>query len=140
MQHYFRLIIGQFQRRKSFIYYSIIGASGALLDYAMFLLLLKYVPVHYMILNAISTTLGITNNFFWNAHLNFGVRDNMLLRFCRFYAVGIVGLAVASLLLYVAIGIAKLPPAAAKLLTIFIIVLLQYNLNKRVSFSKIANK
>jgi len=126
-------------KRKSFILYSIIGVSGASLDYVVFLLLLKYVPLHYVLLNVVSTTLGIVNNFIWNARLNFGVTDQWFTRFLRFYAVGLLGIAVGSVLLYLAVDCLLLSPAISKLIVIFVIVLLQYNLNKRVSFGKLAD-
>lgn len=120
--------------RKQFFIYAFIGASGALLDYLAFLVMMQFLPIHYLVINFISTTMGIANNFFLNARFNFKIRDNMLRRFVSFYAIGMLGLVVASGMLYGLIDLLAFPPAIAKLLSIVVIVLLQYQLNKRISF------
>ena len=120
--------------RKQFFIYAFIGASGALLDYLAFLVMRQFLPIHYLVINFISTTMGIANNFFLNARFNFKIRDNMLRRFVSFYAIGMLGLVVASGMLYGLIDLLAFPPAIAKLLSIVVIVLLQYQLNKRISF------
>lgn len=132
-----RLIITQeLLRRKHFIIYSIIGASGALLDYVAFVMMIHWLPWHYLAVNSISTTLGVTNNFFLNAHFNFGVKDLLFKRFVLFFAVGLLGMGVASLLLFLLIDVMHLSPEISKVLVIVVIVFLQFNLNKRLSFSR----
>lgn len=120
--------------RKQFFIYALIGASGALLDYLAFLVMMQFLPIHYLVINFISTTMGIANNFFLNARFNFKIRDNMMRRFVSFYAIGMLGLVVTSGMLYGLIDLLAFPPAIAKLLSIVVIVLLQYQLNKRISF------
>jgi putative flippase GtrA len=122
------------KKRRNFIIYAIIGISGATLDYLSFVAMMKWVPLHYLLINAISTSFGITNNFFLNAHFNFGVRDLMIRRFISFYSVGLIGMAVASGLLLVMVDLMGFIPEISKLVVIFVIVVLQYNLNKRISF------
>ena len=122
------------KKRRNFIIYAIIGISGATLDYLTFVAMMKWLPLHYLLNNAISTSLGITNNFFLNAHFNFGVRDLMIRRFISFYSVGLIGMAVASGLLLVMVDLMGFIPEISKLVVIFVIVVLQYNLNKRISF------
>lgn len=131
-----RQVADQLVRKKQFIFYSLIGVSGATLDYIAFVAMVKFLPLHYLAINAISTTLGVTNNFFLNARLNFGVKDHLLRRFASFFAVGLAGMAVASGLLYLLIDLLHLVPNISKFITIFVIVLLQYNLNKRISFKR----
>lgn len=127
-------LIDEGKKRRNFIIYAIIGISGATLDYLTFVAMMKWLPLHYLLINAISTSLGITNNFFLNAHFNFGVRDLMLRRFISFYSVGLIGMAVASGLLLVMVDLMDFIPEISKLVVIFVIVVLQYNLNKRISF------
>jgi len=122
--------------RRQFLIYALIGGSGALLDYAIFLVLLHGTSWHYLLINILSTSLGITNNFILNCWLNFKVRDRLLLRFASFYAVGLVGLAAASLLLYLQVDLAGFPAGPAKLGTLIVVVLVQYNLNRTTSFRK----
>lgn len=129
-------LIHQISRRKNFLIYSLIGVSGAGLDYLTFVIMVKFLPIHYLMINFISTTLGITNNFFLNAHFNFGVKDRMLKRFLSFYLIGMIGLLVASALLYLLVDIFSFDTNLSKLATIIFVVIIQFNLNKRISFSK----
>jgi putative flippase GtrA len=122
--------------RKTFIFYSLIGVSGATLDYVCFVLLVHYASWHYLLTNIISTTLGITNNFFLNARFNFGVKDRLFSRFLRFYCIGLLGLALSSVILFLLIDRLRLTPEVSKFVVIVVIVILQYNLNKRFSFRK----
>lgn len=117
-----------------FLGYSLIGVVGVTLDFVSFLLLTQFLGVNYLIANSVSTSLGITNNFFLNAFLNFSVRDQLLKRFAIFYSVGILGLAISSLLLYVLIDLADLSSLIAKLITTPIVTLVQFNLNRHYSF------
>jgi len=132
-----KLLINQLVLRKQFILYSLIGASGATLDYLIFVAMIHWLQLHYLVINAISTTLGVTNNFFLNSRFNFGVKDFMFRRFVSFFAIGLIGMAVASALLYLLIERLHFVPEISKFLTIVVIVLLQYNLNKHISFKRI---
>jgi len=126
-------------KRKDFIIYSLIGVSGATLDFITFVFMIRFFPMHYLLVNAISTTLGITNNFFLNAHYNFGVKDKLLRRFLSFFAVGLLGMGVGSLLLWLLVDFLGMMSEISKLLIIIFIVVLQYNLNKRFAFARMHN-
>lgn len=119
-----------------FIFYAAIGLSGVALDYSLYAILYKIFGWNYIIASVASTSAGITNNFIWNSLLNFKTKDRLLRRFATFYAVGLLGLAVASALLYVQVESWNVSPLIAKLSTIILVLLLQYNLNKRYSFGK----
>jgi putative flippase GtrA len=139
LRNLFALAANTLIKRKHFIIYSIIGVSGASLDLLAFILMTKFIPIHYLFVNAISTTVGITNNFILNAHFNFAVKTRLLSRFLSFFAVGLLGMAAASGILFVLVDLVKVAPGVAKFLVIVIIVLLQYNLNKRFSFGQNCN-
>ena len=127
------LILKLIKKYKFFIIYSFIGVSGATLDFVFFAVLLKF-NVNYLLANVISVSVGITNNFALNAIFNFKVKDKLLQRFISFYLVGTTGLLVSSLLLSLLINIFHLPALISKFFTIFAIILLQYNLNKKISY------
>jgi putative flippase GtrA len=132
----YSLVIQEAVKRKQFILYSLIGVSGATLDFIAFMLMIKFLPIHYLIANTLSTTLGIMNNFMLNARFNFGVKDRLFSRFLSFFAVGLLGMAVGSAMLWLLVDIMAVAPVISKFLIIVVIVLLQYNLNKRVSFAR----
>ncbi len=92
--------------------------------------------MYYQYANIISVSCGITNNFILNAILNFKVKDKMFIRFLRFYSIGLIGLIISSGLLYFLIDVFRMIEIISKGCTIFVVVILQYNLNKRITFKK----
>ena len=131
-------IRGFYEKNQLFVKYAIIGASGVALDFLAFYILNVQLHVYYQYANIISVSLGITNNFFWNAFFNFRVTDKMLGRFVKFYLVGLLGLGLSSLLLYLLIDLASLMPLLAKAITMIVVVLVQFTLNKKFSFKQTA--
>jgi len=126
-------------RFEHLIKYCIIGCSGALLDLGVYTLLCCCTNIHYQYINILSTSAGIINNFFLNAYLNFKVRDYLLRRFLIFYAVGCAGLALTALLLFVLIEKLRVYPVVAKTVTIFIVTVVQFVLNKCITFKRKEN-
>lgn len=128
------LLLSLAKERRPFIVYCLIGLTGVSLDYGIFLLLVNGLHVHYLVANAFSTTMGIVNNFAVNCRFNFKVRDRLMIRFLSFYGVGLAGLAMSSLLLYIGVTGLHLNPNATKAATLILVVVLQYNLNRFISF------
>lgn len=118
----------------SLIRYAVIGVSGVCLDYLVFLLLFNAFGLHPQIANMISTTAGIINNFGLNALLNFRKRDRIAVRFLRFYAVGLTGIALTVLLLKVFSDVLGIDANIVKGLSLPLVLLLQYSINRRWSF------
>ena len=119
---------------RSLVLYAVIGASGVLLDYLVFLLLFNLGGLHPQAANAISTTAGITNNFALNSLFNFRKTDRILVRFLRFYAVGIAGIVLTSVLLEVFTGLLGADPNLVKLASLPLVLLFQYAINRKWSF------
>ncbi|MCX2732474.1 GtrA family protein [Saccharopolyspora sp. NFXS83] len=119
---------------RALVLYGIIGVSGVTLDYLVFLLLFNTFGLHEQLANAISTSVGIANNFALNAWLNFRTSDRLLIRFARFYSVGLAGMALTFLLLHLGSGMLGLTPNLVKAAAIPLVVVLQYLINKRWSF------
>lgn len=119
---------------RSLVIYAIIGASGVLLDYLVFLLLFNLVGLHPQPANAIGTTAGITNNFALNSLFNFRKTDRILVRFLRFYAVGIAGIVLTAALLEVCTGLLGADPNLVKLASLPLVLLFQYAINRKWSF------
>jgi len=121
---------------KQFIFYSLIGFSGVFLDLILFSFLHYKLEINFQLANVLSTTAGIINNFLFNAFLNFKAKDHLLKRFMKFYVIGLLGLSFSAALLEVLIRYFEMPALVAKIITIIVIVILQFNLNKKFSFSK----
>ncbi len=124
-----------FRKHRQIVLYGIIGASGALLDLVCFLLLFNIFNIDPLTATILSTSLGITNNFILNTLFNFKVRDRLHHRFLLFYLVGFLGLVLSVLVIYTLHNIGGLNANIAKIISIPLIVVIQYYVNSRLSFS-----
>lgn len=129
-----RQCVDLFNKYKLFIIYSLIGVTGATLDFIIYTFLIKKILVYYIFANIISVFFGITNNFLLNSFINFKLKDKLHRRFIKFFLVGIIGLIVSSILLFILIDFFHLNKLISKTITIGIIVLLQFGLNKKFTF------
>ncbi|MFA6981756.1 MAG: GtrA family protein [Patescibacteria group bacterium] len=122
------------KKYRKFLLYTAIGLTGVSLNYALFYVFVKVLDMHYQLANLISVSVGITNNFIWNAKLNFKVSDALRSRFIKFYSVGLCGYILSSLLLYVFHEKLGIEVLVSKLMTMFFVLVLQYSLNSKYSF------
>lgn len=126
-----------FQKFRNLILYGIIGCFTSGLDFVVFTVLSKYVGLYYLVANCISVVVGITSSFILNRDYNFKVKDKAKLRFLIFLTVGLCGLCLSNLILW--IGIDKLAgdKLLVKLASIVFVVFFQFLLNKFITFGKI---
>ena len=129
----------RYHKHKKFLFYSIIGVSGVVLDLIVFIILSNYFNIDTKIATAVSVTIGITNNFILNTTLNFRLKDKLLKRFISFYLVGWIGLGISEIMLFTMSDVLKLNSNFVKISSIFVIVAVQYNLNKFISFGQEQN-
>jgi putative flippase GtrA len=129
-----------YNKHPQLILYGLIGISGAILDFVVYIILYKYIGINPVIASFLSVTVGITNNFILNSRHNFKVKDKLLYRFANFYTIGLMGAVLSSFLILILFDGFKLNALLAKLLTIPPVVLLQYFLNKKYSFHKLDKK
>ncbi|MFD6274813.1 GtrA family protein [Streptomyces sp. NPDC060209] len=120
---------------RQLISYALVGGSGVLLDLLAFLALFNWFGVHEQVANALSTTLGITNNFLLNARFTFHRRDRLLGRFLRFYAVGLTGTALTFALLWIFAGRLGADPNLVKCASLPFVLAMQFVLNRKWSFA-----
>jgi len=125
-------------QKRQFLLYCVIGSLGSTLDFCIYSQLVHSGLAHYQAANAVGYASGTLLSFTLNAWLNFRITDRIALRLARFLGVGMLGWLVSSGLLYVLIGAWGLNKYAAKLAALGVIVILQYNLNRLVSFRKTA--
>ncbi|MBP1762950.1 MAG: conserved rane protein of unknown function [Firmicutes bacterium] len=116
------------------IRYGILGVTGASLDFIVFALLTKTWSINYISANVISVSLGLTNNFVLNVLFNFKVKNNLLSRFLKFYSIGLLGMGLSILTLYLLIEMLQINLIIAKVATIISVPLVQFYLNKYITF------
>ncbi len=124
---------------ETFINYSIIGVMGVTLDFIVFYLLHNKVGLYYQFANIISVSCGIINNFIFNSIFNFKVKDRLLFRFMQFYLIGSIGILLSSGLLFLFIEMFGIHELISKASIIFIIVVVQFGLNKKFTFREAAS-
>ena len=124
-----------FQNRQ-FCLYCVIGMSGTLLDFSIYSLLLKARLLDYQAANTISYASGTMLSFILNARFNFRVTDRIPQRLACFFGVALLGWTISAGLLHVLIGDWRFNRYLAKVLTLVVVMLVQYNLNRWFSFRK----
>jgi putative flippase GtrA len=92
--------------------------------------------VHYQIANAIGYGAGTLISFVLNARYNFRTRDRPWQRLVCFAFVALLGWAVAAAVLALLVGHYRVNALLAYIIVIFVVLLLQYNLNRLLSFRK----
>ena len=123
-----------YNKFRELILYGIIGGFCATLDFVVYLILGKVMPI--LAANIISVHCGIFCSFMLNRQFNFKVKDKTPLRFIMFYIVGLAGLAVSELLIYLLSIRLGMDYRWSKLITVFVAALLQFLLNKYITFKK----
>ena len=127
-----------FFRFRELILYGIIGGLCAALDFGLYTLLGMWIP--YLWANVISVHVGIFCSFLLNRQYNFKVKDRPAQRFTIFYLVGLSGLGLSELMIYLLAKRAGWDYVLAKLLTVVVVALLQFTLNKFITFKKAENE
>lgn len=128
------LIKALFSKFRNLILYGIIGSCTATLDFLIFTGLTQWTPIHYIIANVISCSTGILCSFLLNRKYNFKVTDHTMRRMAIFFSVGIFGMFLSSVILHFCIDDMHWNELISKLASIVIVVIIQFFLNKYISF------
>jgi putative flippase GtrA len=123
-------------QKKQFLLYCVIGASGVTLDFGIYSLLVKTRLLDYQAANAVGYSSGTLLSFILNARFNFRVTDKIPLRLASFFSIAFLGWLVSAGLLHLLIGRFNFDQYLSKFATLIVVVLLQYNLNRLLSFRK----
>jgi len=126
-----------YSRYRELIIYGIIGCFCAALDFGIYTLLGLWIP--YLWANVISVHAGIFCSFLLNRRYNFKVKDRPVQRFALFYLVGLTGLGLSEILIFMMATKMGMHYMVAKLLTIVVVALCQFLLNKFITFKKLSD-
>jgi putative flippase GtrA len=85
--------------------------------------------------NAISVGVAVVYSFLANSFFNFKVWNRLLLRFLSFSVVSFLGFLASSLMLIVMSGVLGMDEVLVKVLSLPVVLLLQFGLNTRVTFA-----
>ena len=129
-----QLILTLFYKFRNLILYGIIGGFSAGVDFFVYYLLTSHFKVFYLVANFISVTIGIVISFILNKNFNFKVKDKVFKRFLIFISIGFGGLLLSSAFLYFFINIFNFEEIISKFMSIVFVVLIQFCLNKFITF------
>lgn len=142
---------------RELIKYGIVGVIGLVVDMGVYYLLVKQFEVHYpmssfiieqvgvnkspwmidiLISSIIGQSLGVINNFILNSIFTFKVTNKKLRRFFSFAGIAVIGMLISSFLLTIFIDSLGLSEMLAKALAIIIVAMIQFLINKHVTFRK----
>ena len=104
------------------------------MDFLVYSLLVRYANLNVQPANAIGYSSGTVLSFVLNSRFNFKTRDWITLRFISFCVVAFLGWSASATTLSVLINRYGCNKYLAKFLTTFVVVLVQYTLNRAISF------
>ena len=135
-----KLVTSLYSKFRNLILYGIIGCCTASLDFLIFTGLTQFTSIHYIIANVISCSTGILCSFLLNRKYNFKVTDHTMRRMVVFFSVGIFGLFLSSVILHFCVDDLNWGELISKLTSIVIVVIIQFFLNKYISFREDKHK
>lgn len=115
--------------------YVLIGVLGLVVDFGIYTILTHF-KMNVEIANIISSTCGIINNFLWNSYTNFKVHDRMILRFISYFIVGQIITVFTTVSLFIFVTKLGYPHLIVKIVATFVATLIQFVINKVVTFRK----
>ena len=115
--------------------YVLIGVLGLVVDFGIYTILMHF-KMNVEIANIISSTCGIINNFLWNSYTNFKVHDRMILRFISYFIVGQITTVFTTVSLFIFVTKLGYPHLMVKVIATFMATLIQFVINKVVTFRK----
>lgn len=119
--------------------YVLIGVLGLVVDFGVYTILTHF-KMNVEIANIISSTCGIINNFFWNSYTNFKVHDRLILRFISYFLVGQITTIFTTISLFIFATKMGFPHLIVKIIATFVATLIQFIINKIITFRKSKNK
>lgn len=127
-------ILSIYSRFRHLVLYGIIGTFSSALDFCIYTTLVQIVGLPYLLANCISVLAGISTSFCLNRNFNFKVKDHTKRRFAIFLTVGLCGLLLSNVILYICIDEMRLNKLVSKGLSIILVVLFQFLANKMLTF------
>ena len=125
-----------YQKFRHLILYGLIGSFSSGLDFGVYTLLVSVLSWNYILSNCLSVVVGIVTSFILNRSYNFQVTNKTAQRFSIFIFVGLTGMLLSNIILYCCVDLMHLNKVLSKLLSIVPVVLLQFLINKYITFKK----
>lgn len=125
---------------KQLVSYALLGCVAAGVDILVYEGLTDALGIDPLVSNVVSASAGITISFFLNRRFTFKVKDRPGRRYLTFFAIGLTGMCVQELLIWVALTYFAATHLIAKLVAVMTAGLMQLVLNKTISFRELPEK
>jgi putative flippase GtrA len=117
--------------------FSFVGATGYVINLAVYSALLKGADVHYRTAAVLAFCVAVTNNFLWNRHWTFKATDGHAgFQAARFFVVSLCALAFNLLVLELLVSVGDMPKIPAQAIAVLAATPLNFVGNKLWSFGK----
>lgn len=117
-----------------FILYCLCGGLGVATDYVIYFLSVTQ-GAWYQTANILGYLAGTLVSFLLNRIITFGMRDQVLRRLFLFLGVASIGYLASAALLWMLVDLISVDARWAKVLTLPLVVILQFYLNRRITFN-----
>lgn len=94
---------------RQFVKFCMVGVTNTGVDFAAFLLFTQVFTFHYLIANVLAFLISVTNSYLLNRAFTFKSKQSKKTEYLSFFAVMIVGLLFAELILSFGVEILELP-------------------------------
>jgi putative flippase GtrA len=118
-----------------FLLYCLCGGIGVTTDYLVYYAALTF-GVWYQTANVFGYLSGTLVSFFLNRKITFGVRDKLAYRLTMFLGVAAIGFSASAVLLWLLVDLMSVDAGISKLLTLPVVVIIQFSMNRRITFGK----
>lgn len=118
-----------------FFLYCLCGGIGVTTDYLIYYSALTF-GLWYQAANVLGYLSGTLVSFFLNRRITFGVHDQLARRLAIFLGVAAVGFSASALMLWLMVDVMSIDAKIAKLMTLPVVVIIQFSLNRRITFSE----
>ena len=117
--------------------FSAVGASGYVVNLAVYGTLVKVLDVHYILAAVLAFCVAVTNNFLWNRHWTFRATDgHMGFQAARFFTVSVLALGLNLIVLELLVSVAGVEKLLAQAIAILAATPLNFIGNKLWSFGE----
>lgn len=118
--------------------YTFVGGFAFLIDFGTLFFLTEYVNIHYLVSAGMAFTLGLIVNYFLSVKWVFNSRamENRLLEFLLFASIGLIGLGLNELFLWILTDILVIYYLISKIITTFIVYFWNFFARKIILFNK----
>lgn len=116
-----------------FLLYCLCGAIGVTIDYLIYYAAFTF-GLWYQAANILGYLSGTLASFLLNRKITFDVRDNIVRRLTMFFGVAAIGFSASALMLWWMVDVMAVDARIAKLLTLPIVVIIQFSMNRQITF------